>query len=109
MHGDRTAQLDGGANARNEAGSGRTRVRCVDVEPHRDVPFRSHQVGVHRTERLTQHEVCPAVQQLDRLRVALDRHRGHGTLRRELEKLDFHLVGEGTEAALANVRKGVLS
>jgi hypothetical protein len=58
------------------------------------------EVGRHRAEGLAENDVRAAVQQSDRLRVALDRHRRDGALDAELRELDAHLLGEGAHSAL---------
>ena len=76
----------------------RTVVRGVDVDADGDLLGVGVDRRPDRSERLGQRDGRTAVQQAERLRVALDRHRRHDALGGDLDELDAHLVVQATVA-----------
>lgn len=82
-------------------------MRGIDVDADGELAFARPEVGRHRAERFTKDDIGAPVQKPDRLRVALDGHRGHGALDRELRELDAHFLTEGTRTACAHPFEGI--
>jgi len=75
-------------------------VGRIDVDADGETARPGVQIGSHGTERLAQHDVGAAMQQADRLRVALHGHRADASLDGELGELDPHLLRQRAHAAL---------
>jgi hypothetical protein len=74
-------------------------VRGVDVDSDGQAPWTGMEIRGHRAERFAENHIRAAVQEADRLGVALHRHGGDAALDRELGELDAHPLRQRAHSA----------
>lgn len=80
-------------------------VRAIEFHAYHGVAFTGQQRCVYRTDRLGEYRVRAAVQQTERLPIALYRHRGDDSLQRRLGDRNAHLLSELTGGDVAGGRE----